>query len=57
MKNIALPEVINALNAGDINSAIDIVGCKKHNEKDIKKVILYKLNNKLNKFKNYYTKK
>ena len=51
LKDIALPQVINALNAGDINSAIDLVGCKKHNEQDIKKVILYKLNNKLNKYK------
>ena len=47
LNNIALPEVINALNAGDVNTAINLVGCKTHNESDIKKLILYKLNTKL----------
>ena len=50
LSNIAIPEVINALNAGDINTAINIVGCKKKNQGDIKKLVLYNLNDKLEKF-------
>ena len=52
LKNIAMPEVITSLNAGDINSAISIVGCKKKNENDIKKVVLQKLNEKYDKYNN-----
>ena len=52
LQDIALPEVVNALNAGDVNSAINLVGCKIHNENDIKKLILYKLNTKFKKYSN-----
>merc|ERR1711871_1525598 len=48
LKDVGLPEVINALNAGDKETALKLVGCDVKNEKNIVEKVLYKLNKELN---------
>ena len=57
LKDVGLPEVINALNAGDMDSALKMVGCSIDNEKNIVKKVLKKLNNNLNQQKEKITEK
>jgi hypothetical protein len=45
LKDVGLPEVINALNAGDTKSAIEMVGCEISNQDSIIDSVLNKLNN------------
>ena len=56
LKNVALPEVIHALNAGDLNTAIAISGCTVSSKDNIVTLVLDKLTkqhlNKINKLKN-----
>lgn len=47
LQGIGLPEVVQALNAGDVESAINQVGCKIHSEEGIIEAVLYKLNSEL----------
>ena len=48
LQGVALPEVINALNAGDLTSAIEHVGCNISSEKNIVKAVLHTLNTEFN---------
>ena len=45
LKDVGLPEVINALNAGDSKSAIEMVGCEISDQDNIIDLVLTKLNN------------
>jgi len=47
LQGIGLPEVIQALNAGDVESAISQVGCSIKSEEGIIDAVLYKLNSEL----------
>ena len=47
LKDVGLPEVINALNAGDMDTALKMVGCSIENEKNIVDKVLNKLNTSL----------
>ena len=49
LQGVALPEVINALNAGDLTSAIQQVGCNISSEKNIVDAVLHTLNTEFNK--------
>ena len=47
LHDVAIPEVVNALNAGDKESAIKMAGCQVSNENSIVDIVLSKLNNDL----------
>jgi SNF2 family DNA or RNA helicase len=47
LQGIGLPEVVQALNAGDVESAISQVGCSVKSEEGIIDAVLYKLNSEL----------
>ena len=43
LEGVAIPEVIQALNAGDVDSAIEQVGCQVHSESNIVDIVLKNL--------------
>ena len=47
LHDVGLPEVINALNAGDKNTALKLIGCNIEDEENIVEKILHKLNKEL----------
>jgi len=47
LQNVAIPEIISALNAGDITSAIEKVGCSVTDEDNIVELVLQTLNKRL----------
>jgi len=47
LQGVGMPEVIHALNAGDIESAIEYVGCEVKDNKTIVEVVLLSLNNEV----------
>ena len=49
LQGLAIPEVIKALNAGDLTSAIEQVGCNISSEKNIVTAVLSTLNNEYSK--------
>lgn len=49
LENIAMPDVIQALNAGDIDSALNAVGCNISNQENIVESVLKDFNIKYNK--------
>lgn len=49
LQGVAIPEVIQALNAGDLNTAIQQVGCNISNEKNIVDLVLSNLNSEFSK--------
>lgn len=48
LSSVALPEIINALNAGDINTAIKFCGCEELDENNLIEKVLENLRNDLN---------
>lgn len=57
LQGIGLPEVVQALNAGDVESAISQVGCTVHSEEGIIDAVLYKLNSELSNKENILIEK
>lgn len=49
LKNITMPDVMKALNAGDISTAIELVGCPIKNQSSISDMVLTQLQNKFKK--------
>lgn len=57
LSSVALPEIINALNAGDINTAIKFCGCKELDENNLIEKVLENFNNEFKNKKNIYDDK
>lgn len=57
LHDVALPNIIEALNAGNIKGAIELTNCNKQSEKDITQCILININNDIEKLKEDMTKR
>ena len=57
LNGVAVPEIMNALNAGDIESAIKFTGCETNSKDTIVDKVLFNLNNTLEKKTNILTSK
>lgn len=51
LHDVALPNIIEALNAGNLKEAIELTNCNKQSEKDITQCILININENINKLK------